>query len=369
MARKTRKPRPKIKTTIPPHLREWLKAFIIAIGLLIILRWFVFDLKTISDSSMEKAILAGDVAWVNKYQYGARMPMRILPKKWVDLFFSTDTLAPVKQLPYWRFPGYTRPEINDIILVNLPAYHQTAIDQRTRIAKRVAAQPGDEIIIKNGDIWVNNSEIPTPQTLQWSYETVLKNDVVAEEFLETFSIKEGSRTRGRNRFILPFTEEAADSLAKNPHVRRISRFFPEKEKDFVYPFGEKAQNWSPDNYGPIKLPFKGMEIAMNPESYDFYRYHILYHERQAITMRNDSVFLKGNYIETYTFKNDYYFMMGENRHNTSDSRLWGLVPANHIIGKITGVFLSFDKEAGLLHKIRWKRCFSSMDQLSPLETE
>ncbi len=367
MTKKIRRPKP--KANIPSHWREWLKAFIIAIGFLIILRWFVFDLKTISDSSMEKAILAGDVVWVNKYQYGARMPMRILPKKWVDLFFTTDTLAPLRQLPYWRFPGYNQPMINDVVLINLPAYHQTAIDQRTPIAKRVAAQPGDEIIIKKGDIWVNNVKIPGTKTLQWSYETELKNDVVAEDFLTEYKIKEGSRARGRNRFILPFTEETADSLARNHLVRRIERHFPEKEKDFVYPFGDEALKWTPDNYGPIKLPYKGMKITMNPTNFDFYRYHILYHERQAITISNDSIFLEGKYMDTYTFKNDYYFMMGENRHNTSDSRLWGMVPESHIIGEVTGVFLSFDKDAGLLHKIRWKRCFTTIKKLSPVESE
>jgi signal peptidase I len=298
---------------------------------------------------------------VNKHYYGARMPLRIVPQSWVNLFFSTDTLPPIKQLPYWRIPGNGFPDYNHLVMLNIPAPHQKAIDKRSRTIKRLVAAPGDEVRILDAEIWVNDKLLNYPTTLQWNYLVETRTGTDIEEFLKLYEIREGAKARGRNRFIFPFTTKMADSIANLPSVRRISKHIVQEDEDFNTPFGTPGQYWTSDNFGPVIIPYKGFSIRLDEGSPDLYLYHILYHERQSITIRCDSVFLNGVYASSYTFKNDYYFFLGDNRHNTFDSRLWGMVPANHIIGRVSRVLFSFDKEAGWLKKVRWNRFFHHLD--------
>jgi signal peptidase I len=354
------KSRKKKQIKVSPKVSEWIKAFLIALVLLILLRFFVFDFFSFTDSSMEKTILPGDILIINKYNYGARMPMRILPQSWVKLFYTTDSLAPTRQFPYWRFPGSENPDYNQMILMNIPAPHVLPIDQRTRTVKRMVALPGDIFEIKKTDIIINGEKVENPPTAQWNYTVDIRRNTEIESFLKKYHIKEGTRTRGNNRFVFPFTPIMADSISRLDEVRRVDKLIPSKDNDFKNPFGIRAQQWTPDNFGPLVIPYKGYTIELTAENTDIYFYHLVYHEGLDITLRNDSAFIDEEFAKTYAFRNDYYFLMGDNRHNTTDSRLWGMVPENHIIGQAKSIFLSFDKDAGFFNKIRWRRILKSL---------
>ena len=344
-----------------PKINEWIKALLIALLIILGIRYFVFNLVSYTGSSMERTLLQGDVVVVNKYNYGSRLPLRILPQSWTNLFFSTDTLPKVQQLPYLRLPGNRGIQHNDIVFFNTPSFHHQAIDRRRPRAKRIMAMPGDTLEIKNSVVYVNNMAQDYNDNIQFNFLVETRRGTIDENFLEGLAISEARKLRGGNRYLLPLTREMKDTLHKRPGITRIRKspvdFLPEINP----PFGKDAQKWNSDDFGPVVVPFKGMTIDLDSVHFDKYFYHILYHERRKPELRNDSVFIGGRYATDYTFRMNYYFVMGDNRHNTTDSRMWGLVPENHIKGRVSGVLFSFEKGSGLIGAIRWKRILSRLD--------
>ncbi len=340
---------------------DWVKAFVIALLVLVLFRVFIFDLKSVSHNGMEATLLRGDIMLVNKYNYGSRMPMRILPQSWVNLFFSTDTLPPVRHLPYWRFPGNRPPQHGDLVMINVPAPHSRAIDQRTLAIRRLGGLPGDSIELRNGLVYVNGMQADQPEGLQWNYLIEARSEEVIEQLLDEFNISEARRVRGRSRLVISLPEYLVDSLGQHPDVRRIIRSEASREEGFASPFGEDASLWDSDNFGPLFLPYKGMVISLDSTSIDAFGYLLTYHERIKLQLQGQTVLINGKPATEYRFRNNYFFFLGDNRHNTSDSRLWGAVPENHVIGRASLIFLSIDRDASLFNKFRWQRFFRSVN--------
>jgi signal peptidase I len=353
--------RRKKKYIFPIYAREWIRAAAIAIMFLILFRYFVFDLVSLPDSSMERTLLPGDVLIVNKYNYGSRAPLRILPQKLFSAFFSTDSLVPVTQLPYWRLPGNRPMEQNDIVLVNLPVQHQKPVDKRMVGPRRLVAMAGDSVEIKNSRIIVNGNVFPEPVNKQQNYLVESRRNTIDPELLAQLTITEGGRIKGRNTYIFPLTQEKAGALKKTTGIRSVTPFVAKSDTLQFPPFGPVAKKWSIDNFGPLEIPGKGYSIDLNPENLALYLYHIVYHERRKVQVVNDSVFINDRYAEQYTFRMNYYFVVGDNHHNTSDSRNWGLLPENHIKGRVSGIFLSFNKGAPFFRKVRWERTFLAVE--------
>ncbi|MFN3556933.1 MAG: signal peptidase I [Bacteroidales bacterium] len=357
--------RKKRKTTsasrrISPQLREWGRALLIALGLLILLRFTAFDMVSISDSSMERTLLPGDVVWVNKTRYGARMPLRLVPHSWVNVLLSTDTIVREKQLPYWRLPARGSVAHHDLVLLNTPALLNLPIDQRFRRVKRVAGLPGETIHMKDGVLWVDGQRIENLPTIQTDYLVETRRGVVDEAFLELLELYEGRREGRDNRFIFPLTHQMSDSVRRMPGVLKIERYLSENSQDVHPPYGAIAAHWTADQFGPLKIPYRGMSLDLSSENLALYGYHILYHEGLNARLSNDSLFVGGKYTPSYTFRRNYFFVLGDNRHNTSDSRSWGLLPETHIIGKVTAIVFSFDTRNAMVAKPRWKRWFTSL---------
>jgi len=354
---KQRRRKPGKSSRKTSHTREWILAFAIALGVLIITRFFIFDIRSYSESGMEKGLLPGDILLVNKSTYGARLPMRLFPQSWGNLFSGADTLKPITQLPYRRFLPINNPGYNELVMLNIPAPHSQAIDKRTKVVKRLVGLPGDRIEIKRGEVWIGDRKLNEPETIQWNYEIELKRGFDIDSFIGAFEISEGTRLRGQQTYLFSFTQDEAQSLRQNENVRAIRRVSPANEPGFKSPFGKSALQWNADKMGPVTIPYKGFTVNFSEYPPDLYLYHILYHERENIEVRGDKVLMKGQPIENYTFKNDYYFFLGDNRHNTSDSRLWGMVPENHIIGKVSRVLFSYQKEGNFFNKLRKGRFF------------
>ena len=355
--RKKRKPGKFLK----PPLNEWLKAVLIAVIAIILFRFFVFDLVSLSGSSMEGSLLSGDIIVVKKYNYGTRLPIRVVPQNWVNIFFSTDTLLPVRQLPYLRLPGNRKIQHSDLIFFNTPAFHQIPIDKRTPRFKRIVALPGDTLTIKNSVIYINKKPQANPGTIKFNYWVDTRWDIIDDDFIKDFGINEITKERGRNRFLISLSSEMADSIKKWPGILRVQKSKQDLLTTPDNPFGKKGDFWTADEFGPLVIPRKGMTIRLDSLNFDLFYQPILYHERQKISVSNDSVFVNGKLINEYTFRMNYYFVMGDNRDNTSDSRTWGLVPENHIIGRVSGVFMSFDKNDGFFGQLRWNRIFKSAE--------
>jgi signal peptidase I len=337
---------------------DWLKAFSIALLLIIASRFFFLDLASLSDSSMERSLLAGDIVVVKKWNYGVRLPMRLVPDSWI-MKFTSDTVPPQRQLPYLRLPASSHPDYNQLVLLNVPAPHQLSIERRTRTIKRIAALPGDIIKIRNGDIWINDNRTVHPANVQWNYIVEFKKGSDIKGFFNEHKIGEGSKLNSRNTYILPLTRHLADSLLRKSTISYLKKQNP--LKDFSNPYGEKAVKWDSDHFGPVTVPYKGYHIDLDTYNLDMYRFLLTHHENCEVKISNDSVFINNKYQSDYEFKYDYYFMLGDNRHNTSDSRYWGLVPETHVIGQVTSVFVSLDKNAGFFNKFRWKRLLTAVN--------
>jgi signal peptidase I len=357
--KRRRRKKPVIR--LKPLWKEWLKAVLIAVVTIILFRFFVFDLVSLSGSSMEGSLLPGDIVVVKKYNYGTRLPLRVVPQSWVNLFFSTDTLPPVRHLPYLRFPGNRKIQNNDLIFFNTPAFHQTPIDKRTPRVKRIAALPGDTLVIRNSKIYLNGKPQNPPANIQFNYWVDTRRDIIDDDFLKKFGINEISKMRGRNRFLFSLSPGMADSIKKFPGILRVQKSQQDLLTTPDFPFGKKAELWTADEFGPVIVPGKGLTIHLDSINLDKYFQPMLYHERKNISVRNDSVFINGKHVYEYTFRMNYFFVLGDNRHNTSDSRNWGFVPENHLIGRVSGVFLSFDKNEGLIGRLRWNRIFKKTE--------
>ncbi|MFW5758494.1 MAG: signal peptidase I [Bacteroidota bacterium] len=355
MSVKNKKSAPKRPGYRSSSLKDWINAFLVALVLLVLFRFFVYDITSISNSSMQATLLAGDILLVNKYNYGARMPLRIVPQFIVNAFFTTDSIALIKQLPYWRFVSNRDFQHQDLILFNTPVQHFRPIDQRPKQISRLVGLPGEQIEIHKSRLYVDGKKFDEPATVQRNYEVFAKDPDLIKSLIRLFAIREGGRIKKTNRFVFPFTQSKVDSIKSFKGIKTVKPYLADSSDGLPIVMGEKSEKWTADDFGPVVVPYKGMKINLDGKKTDKYLYHLLHHERRKFIFRNDSVFLDGMYVKEYEFKMDYYFVLGDNRHNTSDSRMWGFVPENHILGRISAIVLSVNKMAKLSGKIRWDR--------------
>ena len=241
------------------------------------------------------------------------------------------------------------------------------VDRRENYVKRCVAVPGDNLQIKKGEIYINGKKQPMPREAQFAYslytEGVL-SDALREEL--QISLEDAMNYNPQeSRYVLPLTQQAVNKLRKmKPFVRNVIRLTDSDEQGKVYP-QNMHHKWGRDNYGPIHLPKKGETIAITLENLPIYERCITAYEGNTLAVKDGRIFINGKEAKTYTFKMGYYWMMGDNRHNSLDSRYWGFVPEDHIVGKPIVVWLSLDKDKGLFEgKIRWNRFFKFVSDIN-----
>lgn len=233
------------------------------------------------------------------------------------------------------------------------------VDRRENYVKRCVALPGDTLQIINRDIYLNGVKQDEPAGVQFIYHVEATGKSISQEFFRELGLSnEDTRdySPGAREFYLPLTKEAYDKLlARKDYVTRINH--AEVIPSQLYPLNLYT-NWSVDNYGPIWIPAKGATIELTPENLSMYERCIHAYEGNTLEEKEDGVYINGVKTDTYTFQMDYYWMMGDNRHNSADSRSWGFVPEDHVVGKPILVWLSLDKDRNLFNgKIRWNRFF------------
>ena len=388
--------RKKIKKT---WIREWTDAIIFAVIAATIIRTFLIEAYTIPTSSMEKSLLRGDFLFVSKIAYGPKVPNTPLSFPFVHhtMPLSSDRKSFVEwiKLPYYRFPGFSKIKNNDVVVFNYPegdtvstvyqsnvSYYRLVsevgrenvwrnkrkfgniiyrpVDKRENYIKRCIGIPGDTLQIVNQDVYINGKLLEFPPNGQFKYKVNAPKGI-NKKFRDEVDISdEDYDIWKRDPFReLPLTVEVAEKLRKRPSVKsvEISIEKPGVRQNYLFPF-DPDYPWNVDNFGPLYIPQKGASIDLNIGNLPLYERLITVYEGNELKVEGDKIYINGNQVKKYTFEMDYYWMMGDNRHNSADSRFWGFVPEDHIVGKASFVWLSLDPEKGLFDgKIRWSKLF------------
>ncbi len=350
-------------------IREWLEALLFAFIGVLILKTFIFEPFAIPSDSMDNTLLAGDYIVVNKLAYGPRLPMTPL-----SIPFSHQTIGNSPsyvewwKIPYMRIPGYSEIKHNDVVVFNFPAedlFPLTGkakvypVDHRTHFIKRCIGLPGDTLQLIDREVFINGKSIPFPAKALFNF--IVKMDSSNRNIVNLKRIGMVRESRqGKYVFAtLALLPSQADSLKL---IRQIISVEPEVSQKGIYdeqlfPHSEKFA-WNLDNYGKIVIPKKGATVKLTVDSLPLYERIIVNYEHNTMNVKNDSIFINGKFCTSYTFRMNYYFMMGDNRQYSMDSRYWGFVPEDHIVGKATMILFSFDRANG---KVRWGRCFESIE--------
>ena len=360
---------------------SWIDAIVFALVAVYFINLYIFQNYQIPSSSLEKTLRVGDFLYVSKMAYGARVPQTPLSMPLVQHTMPAWLGGGKSYLdkPHWnykRLAGWTSPQKGDIVVFNFPAgdtvctkmqnpdyytlkhYYGEAlirsrkdvfgeiitrpVDRRENYVKRCVGTPGDSLQIIDNVIYVNGVRESEREGLQLNYFVHTDGHMFGAKYLEKLGISIADRVQvDPTIWHFPLTQAMKAELEKNPHVLRIE-IEPEERGGAVYPLGHNE--WTRDNYGPIYIPRKGDKIRITEDNYWIYKRIADAYEFKSFTIG-----------EEYTFDMDYYWMMGDNRHNSADSRYWGFVPEDHVVGRPVFIWLSIDKDQ---HKIRWNRLFN-----------
>lgn len=409
------------KKTNNPTLRsiyDWIDDIIFALVAVYFINLFIFQNYQIPSSSLEKSLLVGDYLFVSKVSYGPRVPNTPLSFPLVQNTLPILNCKSYLDWPSWdykRVAGLGQIQRNDIVVFNFPAGDTVAtlqqnpdyytlvqmygreavrmnkqsfgeiiyrpVDKRENYVKRCVGLPGDSLSIRNNQVYINGKAAQNPKNMQLNYfvetetpltETMFRNwGVSRDDYMpygqpctvtdpETLSFL-GFQPNANGAYNLvyrfPMTEAMVAQVKKLPSVKKVI-VEPEIIGGTMYYPVDYDNGWTRDNYGPIWIPKRGATIELTPENLALYRRCIKNYEHNELEEKDGVVYINGEKATTYTFQYDYYWMMGDNRHNSADSRSWGFVPEDHIVGKPIMIWLSLDKDRSLFDGgIRWNRMF------------
>jgi len=362
--------------------REWWDAILFAVIAATLIRWLIMEAYTIPTPSMENSLLVGDFLFVSKFHYGTRTtstPLQVPLTHQKIWFTNIPSYVEWIKLPQYRLPGLTKVKREDVVVFNVPGIAENnlgvhpsrwidyPVDLKTNYIKRCVGIPGDTISIRDRQVYANGTAVGNPPKMQYNY-IVISTDRISDRNLDKFNITgedivdQRAVNDGTYQYVMALTEEKLNNIKSQnpPYIRSITII--ERDSQTVFPaYGNprvKDFGWTQDDFGPLWIPSEGATIAINDSTLALYGNTIvLYDHNKDAKVEDGKLIIDGKEVTEYTFKQDYYFMMGDNRHNSLDSRFWGFVPADHIVGKAFFIWLSLDKEAGLLNKVRWSRFF------------
>lgn len=297
---------------------------------------------------MEKTLLPGDLILVNKMSYGIRMPITpfTFPLSHQKMPFNENMKSywDIIQFPYLRLFD-SEVERNDVVVFNYPMEDELPIDHRSFYIKRCIGLPGDTLQIKSKKVFIDGQEIGFPKYVSFNYHVESEIELTQDTLLR-YDITEGGRESASNWWQLTLSDSAIKCLEKQSYITSIAPLNIKEDSyaDYIFPFNNNYK-WNVDHYGSLVIPKKGSEVLLTPSNIHIYRRVIKEYEGNKLDWKDGEFIINDEVTNNYTFKMDYYFMMGDNRHNSSDSRFWGFVPESHIIGKASKVIYSSNNNA------------------------
>ena len=403
----------------------WVDAIVFALVAVYFVHLYFFQNYVIPTSSLEKSLLVGDYLFVSKYNYGPRKPQTPLSMPLTQHTMPVvggKSYIDAIQWDYERVPGLESIERGDIVVFNYPAgdvattnpevidFHSLCyeigrqlnpelpvegvaveearknyetyyndgkqyiaerpnifgeivdrpVDRRENYVKRCVGLPGNTLEIKDKVIYIDGKQAEQPENVQFNYNVQLAQKM-PENLRRSLNISKDDLAMLRQTGQLPLTNESYLKLKNNSKLVKDISIVNNNYTQGIYPLNGNT-GWTVDNYGPIWIPKRGESIALTLDNIAVYERPIVAYEGNTLEVKDGKIFINGKESDSYTFKMDYYWMMGDNRHNSADSRCWGFVPEDHIVGKPLFIWLSLDKDRSLFDgKIRWERLFRSVD--------
>lgn len=366
-------------------IREWFDSVLFAVVAATLIRWLFMEAFTIPTPSMEKSLMVGDFLFVSKFHYGTRTPKTPLQvplthqKIWgTDIPSYLDWI----QLPQYRLPGFTHVKNGDVVVFNFPPEDQYPTDLKTNYIKRCMGIPGDVLEVRHSQVFVNGKAAEVPPKSQQSYYVETTRGDLDDTFFRQYDIVNDYRSGNEaynwqpieqidsvskvNRVVgykLNTTAETINQIKTLDWVKKVTAYDElagQSATPFAQLYGGSKFNWTVDNFGPVTVPKQGVTVQLDDKAIALYGPVIQKYEgNENVQITDKGITIGGQPITSYTFKQDYYFMMGDNRHNSLDSRFWGFVPADHIVGKAVFIWMSIDPNpASAASKVRWNRLFN-----------
>ncbi len=378
---------------------EWVNSLIFAVVVATIIHTYVFQLYVIPTSSMEKSLLVGDYLYVSKLSYGPKMPNTPISFPFVHhtMPFSTTnkSFSEAVHWDYKRLAGPSKVERGDVVVFNFPAgdtvllenqgvtyydvlrSYQTQfgmekgreelfsdytvisrpVDKRENYVKRCVAIAGDTVEIINSQLYINGEPEPDREGRQFIY-SVQTTSPLSSRILENLNITEAYGNG--SIYQMPLTEESAAELERIPTVISMTQYIAQGANSDVFPNDDINYGWNQDNFGKLWIPKACESVDLTLENLPLYSRVIDVYEENDLEVKDGVIYINGAEATSYTFQMDYFWMMGDNRHNSADSRFWGFVPEDHVVGKAAVVFLSLDANKSFPANIRWDRLFKSV---------
>lgn len=365
--------KPPVKQIKKSFVKEWFNSIVFAVVAATLIRWTTVEAFVVPTPSMENTIMVGDYLFVSKFHYGTRTTTTPLQIPLIHQKIPGTNIPSYLdwiELPSYRLPGISEVKRGDVVVFNVPPVSLNdgelhPVQMKTNYVKRCVALPGDELVIRNAEVIVNGQALAHPANMKHSY-TVVSDSEITTRSKKIIGVDPddcfylGKSSNGNSIYRMHLTVPQFENIKKAVYVKEVQQATKGDFESDIFP-SSTYSHWSGDNYGPLVIPRRGMTIAINDSTLAFYGETILLYDHvKDLTMTEHQLLQNGVPLKQYTFQQDYYFMMGDNRHNSLDSRYWGFVPEDHIVGKPLFIWLSMDSNADLFHKIRWSRMFTAV---------